>query len=58
MICEPFAPQIVQKSTKVELALIQSEIDEIDKFVMVGINELTWTSESNIDTHTFFFSNN
>lgn len=38
--------QIVQKSTRVELELIKTEIRDIDKAVEIGINELTWNSSS------------
>lgn len=40
--------KIVQKSTNVELCLIKSEIEEIEKIVEVGIQKLSWTSDSKI----------
>lgn len=39
--------QIIRNSTRVELKLIKTEIEEIDRSVLIGINELSWNSESN-----------
>lgn len=38
--------EVVQRSNQFELALIQSEIEEIDQCVKVGMEELTWKSDS------------
>lgn len=45
-----FVKQIVQKSTKVELELINSEIEAIDLSLEEGINNLTWNSDSKLNT--------
>lgn len=38
--------KILENSTKVELELIEEEIQTIDTLLEVGISELTWNSES------------
>lgn len=43
--------QVIQKSTAVELKLIETEIDEIDKALSVGINDLCWHSNGT-NTHS------
>lgn len=37
--------QIVQQCTAVELTLIQTEIEEIDRSVAIGVSDLTWNSQ-------------
>lgn len=44
--------QVIQKSTAVELKLIETEIDEIDKALNAGINDLCWNSNgANTSNH-------
>lgn len=45
--------KIMQKSTRVELELINKEIEEIDEAMEVGIHQLTWNSESNFSLFVF-----
>lgn len=47
-VISSFRQQIVRHSTDVELKLIKTEIEEIDQSVLIGINELSWNSESKI----------
>lgn len=52
-----FFSQIVQKSTAVELTLIQTEIEEIDRSIAIGVNDLCWNSQSICKKKQNFSSN-